>query len=537
VHSSENGGDDDGGGSSCSASSITNKKISKNGHQQQQAERVIANNITRRSFCDLCRRKFYSYNFLRNHMKKIHGIRLPRHVVEGEESNPPPPPPPQNQLQQPAAQIKSASSSALLKTAVVNQQKPQPKTDLNLSSLLKTLAAAGKNQPAASQEEQLTTLLGSLITNLVQQQQQQQKSPTHTADQTDEEEEDEVNDRSISIESSKHDQKVAPVLQQQPTVTKCTLCGNKFPTRAVFKKHLLIRHRLTYQCYLARTTGSTTTTQQQQHQSGSLKQAPLVIENNRGVSQNNSENGQRLIPNSNHKSITVAPAENGRKRKNSASSCSALSTASSNNSTGDSHSNNSKKSRLGGAQDPTSEMASQLSDVLALMKRFYSANETATLAAAAEKKQSMQAFIIEDEGELDDDDNCGFRLMQPCVVYLPVTGRVDTACSLKIKLKPVDRSNKSLISPGASTATSVIKKETANNSQTVAVNGAITRETSEEFAFCDEEENDDFVENTDLFRDDFDGVEDDDEAEEVMALRRRQQQNTHRMHLQQQLKN
>lgn len=35
------------------------------------------------SFCNLCKRKFYSYNFLRNHAHKIHGMTLPKRSLSG----------------------------------------------------------------------------------------------------------------------------------------------------------------------------------------------------------------------------------------------------------------------------------------------------------------------------------------------------------------------------------------------------------------------------------------------------------------------
>lgn len=38
---------------------------------------------TQNAYCHMCKRKFYSYNFLRNHMSKIHNMSLPKRSMNG----------------------------------------------------------------------------------------------------------------------------------------------------------------------------------------------------------------------------------------------------------------------------------------------------------------------------------------------------------------------------------------------------------------------------------------------------------------------
>lgn len=57
--------------------SSTNSNVSSTGSMSTTSSSNDRNQQKQDSFCHLCKRKFYSYNFLCNHMKKIHGVRFP----------------------------------------------------------------------------------------------------------------------------------------------------------------------------------------------------------------------------------------------------------------------------------------------------------------------------------------------------------------------------------------------------------------------------------------------------------------------------
>ena len=52
--------------------------------QSIQQQKVLS---SRHAFCDMCKRQFYSKSFLRNHMKKIHGIKLDDDVENNNENS------------------------------------------------------------------------------------------------------------------------------------------------------------------------------------------------------------------------------------------------------------------------------------------------------------------------------------------------------------------------------------------------------------------------------------------------------------------
>jgi hypothetical protein len=341
-------------------------------------------------------------------MKKIHGIRLPR--VTGSNG----------ELEQTEHNNATLSSSAQSAAPAKPPAVAKPNDNLNMLLKLTKSIASSKQPGSPSQQDQLTSLLGKLITNYVQQQQNGSQDTTDSSDNN-VEQPTQIN-QNVNNSSSN-----SPMI-----ISKCALCAKKFANRGIFKKHLLLRHRLTYSSYLAKTGGNHSA----QNGHSSLKLAAKT----EPYSQPKFTNGNQT------QNVNLNSSQNNqRKRKNSASSCSALSTSSSCD--GESFSpassvhsitksnvqemnggSSNKKSKLN-EYDPTTEMANKLNDVLSVMKKFYSGQNV----NGSENSKNMQAFIIENEDT--DSDYC---LMQPCVVYLPVTSRINTNLSLKIKLKPVD---------------------------------------------------------------------------------------------------
>lgn len=77
-----NGSSFAGGGAGGSSSSITQVT-----HTDSDLAHLPAGSMDfENSYCHLCKRKFYSYNFLRNHATKIHGISLPKRARNGNNT-------------------------------------------------------------------------------------------------------------------------------------------------------------------------------------------------------------------------------------------------------------------------------------------------------------------------------------------------------------------------------------------------------------------------------------------------------------------
>ena len=455
----------------------------------------IANNLTQHSFCDLCKRKFYSYNFLRNHMKKIHQIRLPRVtgangeletttaaapaavaikcVNDNKVEHPPPP-----------TSINNISSSCSTHSVSMAKEKNNNNNSVNegLASLLKLnkqLAVAAKDGHAVQQHEQLTSLLASLIGTSAT-----ALANTGAAAVS-------VTLPSTTIAAAKSEPDELSVSTASPSVAnsggigtaagsvmtcwfKCALCAKRFVNRIAFKKHLLLRHRLTYSAYMTKTStekkkndgleelpGKNCAKKEVKIEPGvvvestSASAATAILSPQPASQQQQQESAAATSP--------QAAAAAQRKRKNSTSSYSAVSSASSSYSA--CSTSNSKKCKLDGESSASSAFDSSLTQMLSLMRKFYAseqhqrqlqaldsteddadhfeADEAASTNGhlVAEDESNMQAFILENEEDALQSGSC---LMQPCVVYLPVKSKISGNLSLKIKLKPIGGSRDNL---------------------------------------------------------------------------------------------
>ena len=81
----------------CEPTSELHDSILDESHEATLAEDILPSPVTtspsaaplidnQNSFCNICKRKFYSYNFLRHHMNKIHGIKLAKRELPKDEN-------------------------------------------------------------------------------------------------------------------------------------------------------------------------------------------------------------------------------------------------------------------------------------------------------------------------------------------------------------------------------------------------------------------------------------------------------------------
>ena len=72
-------------------------------------------------------------------------------------------------------------------------------------------------------------------------------------------------------------------------------------------------------------------------------------------------------------------------------------------------------------------------------------NQLLKLTNAAEEEgfSDLQAFVIENDYDADNDENSSFnKCFRPCMIYLPVKHRLTDTLSIRVKLKPVDAEDK-----------------------------------------------------------------------------------------------
>ncbi|RNA40081.1 zinc finger protein 521-like [Brachionus plicatilis] len=166
---------------------------------------------------------------------------------------------------------------------------------------------------------------------------------------------------------------------------KCRLCSKEFKNKPLLKQHVQNLHKIEFADYVAKYVHA-------EQSNTSLARSILL---------NNLFNAS-FSPSKNFK-FKNKRADAGRKRKNSGNSVGQSSIESS----------VSKKSRT--------SSDNELNDMIKQCKSMY------------ENEGNLQAFMLEKD-ESEPDENACFM---PCLVYLPVKGRINDQISVRIKLKPI----------------------------------------------------------------------------------------------------
>ncbi|CAF1042477.1 unnamed protein product, partial [Brachionus calyciflorus] len=302
------------------------------------------------SFCNLCKRKFYSYNFLRHHMNKIHHIKLPKrtfnHINEIENNYP-------------NAQIESDEHDDDL----------HDDNEDNLQ-IVETLEHNNEQQ---EDEEEL---------------QQEEQVPITEQEITNEKNDVQIRPKNLVMKKLNRLPLTNSLLNLVNNL-KCRMCMKEFKNKPLLKQHVLNSHKIKFTEYLSKY--------------GSIEQSNTSLA--RSILLNNLFNLNQSPSKKFKKQKLSAVADTGRKRKNSGNSIGHSSIESS----------ASKKSR-------TSSDECDMNDMVKQCQSLY------------DNTQNLQAFMIEKD-ESEQDENTNFT---PCLIYLPVKGKINNQISVRIKLKPVN---------------------------------------------------------------------------------------------------
>lgn len=172
---------------------------------------------------------------------------------------------------------------------------------------------------------------------------------------------------------------------------KCRLCSKDFKNKPLLKQHVQNSHKIKFSEYVAKYVHT---------EQSSTSLARSILLNNLFNSSSASSPGKNF-------KFKNKRMDAGRKRKNSGNSVGQSSIESS----------VSKKSRT--------SSDNEINDMIKQCKSMY------------QNEGNLQAFMLEKD-ESEPDENACFM---PCLVYLPVKGRINDQISVRIKLRPIQQDN------------------------------------------------------------------------------------------------